>query len=102
SSLSCHCSIRNLQPAVDDRKHLAHLRLRDAQRRVREERVPPHERVQAFLPEKLAERCHLLRRAIEGRQGRPLCAITDELDEPEETDRPRGPDRWMPPRQLVH
>src|SRR5262245_20512555 len=46
------------QPLVDDRKRFGELRLRDAQRRIREEAIPSHERVEALFAEELAERLH--------------------------------------------
>src|SRR5713101_2072262 len=60
-----HRFVGDLQRTVDDRERVAQLRFRDAQRRVREEGVPAHERVEPFLPEELAERRHLVRRAVE-------------------------------------
>src|SRR5438093_1280455 len=50
-SMSLHRFIRNVQPAIDDCKRLTHLLLGDAERRVREERVPPHEGVEPLLAE---------------------------------------------------
>ena len=46
--------VGDLEPAIDDCKGVAHLGLGDAERRVCEERVPPHESVEAFLPEEFA------------------------------------------------
>src|SRR5262245_59562867 len=85
-------SIRDLQPAIDDRECLAQLGLGDAQRRVREERVPPDERVQSLLPEELRQRRHLLRRAVERRERRLLRPVAYQLDQAEEADRSRGTD----------
>src|SRR5215813_5995660 len=54
-NLRCRClgnlcsldgAVRYLQSAIDDCERVAHLLLGDAERRIREERVPPHERVE--------------------------------------------------------
>ena len=66
-----------------------------AQRRIREERVPANERVQALVAEMLAERLHLRRAAVERRHRLHRRAIPDELDDAEEADRANGADRWM-------
>src|SRR6266849_3906223 len=80
-----HCLVGDFEATVDDREGLAHLRLGDAQWRVGEERVPAHERVEPFLPEELAERRHLLRRAVERRERDRFRVVAHELDEAEET-----------------
>src|SRR5690606_26812616 len=51
--------VRLLQRTVDDCEAFVELLLRDRQRRVREERVPAHERVEPMLAEERAERLHL-------------------------------------------
>lgn len=56
---SSHRPIRHLQRAIDNRETLTQLVFGNRQRRIREEVVPPHERIQAFLAEEPAEFGHL-------------------------------------------
>ena len=65
-------------------KPSAKLLLGDAQRRVRVDRVVGDHRVQAVLAEELADRLHLVRRAVERRQRRPRVAAADEVQDPEQ------------------
>src|SRR5947208_2163681 len=84
--------VRDRQAAIDDRKPLSQIVLGDAQRRVREEGVPSHERVEAVRAEELAERGHLGRRAAEGRERFTRLAVADQLDDAEEADGADGAD----------
>ena len=67
-----------------------------AERRIREERVPSHERVQALLPEEPDQRPISGERAVERRHAAPASArFLIELDDAEETDRADRADRRM-------
>src|SRR5436305_14438260 len=72
NSLILNCGVSDLQPAVDDPKCLAQFGFGDAERRVREERVPPQEGVEPLLAEETSERRHPVRGAVERSQGEPF------------------------------
>src|SRR5215213_2612252 len=48
-----------VQALVDDRERFGELGFGDAQRRIGEEAVPAHERIETFLAEEFTERLHL-------------------------------------------
>src|SRR4029079_4620018 len=77
------CPVRNLKALIDDRKRFTHVRFGDAQRRIGEERVPTHERIESVFAEEPPQGGHLVRRAVERRQRLPRGAVSNELDEPE-------------------
>jgi hypothetical protein len=52
--------IRDLQPAINNRKRLAQLHFINAKRRIGEERVPAHQRVESLLAEEAPEGGHLV------------------------------------------
>src|SRR5215203_5229474 len=82
---SGNCAVRDLESLVDDRESLAQLSFRYTKRWIREKRIPPHECVKTFLPEKLSERLHLRRRSIERRHRLTCRAIPDQLHDPKES-----------------
>src|SRR5437762_14258037 len=84
NSLILNCGVSDLQPAVDDRKCLAQFGFGDAERRVREERIPSQEGVEPLLAEEAAERRHLLRGAVERGERDLLRLVAHELGEPGE------------------
>src|SRR5580658_664270 len=92
--------ISNKQPAIDDLKRLAQLLLVDAQRRVGEESVPAHERVQPLLAEEAAKRSHLLRRTVERSHRLPRLAVANQFDDAEQSNRAHGAHRRMLGLQL--
>jgi len=68
SGLILHRFVGNLQATIDDGKTFAKLLFVDAQRRVREEGIPSHKGVKAFLAEELSQSCHFVRSSVEGRE----------------------------------
>src|SRR5262249_4760250 len=74
-----HCAIRDVQCAVDDREALAELVLVDAKRWIREERVPPNERVKAFAAEEPGQFPHLCRRSAKWRERFPRSLVANQL-----------------------
>src|SRR5438876_3176920 len=78
-------AVGNLQSLVDDREGFAHFCFGDTQRRIGEEGIPTHERVETFLTEIFSERLHLRRGAIERRQRLERLMISHQLDDAKET-----------------
>src|SRR4029453_8321995 len=87
---ACHFRIRDRETTVDDDESLSELLLPDAEGRVREERIPSYERIQALLPEVPTKRTHLRRAGVEGRHGFPRLPIAYQLHDAEQTN---GADR---------
>src|SRR5882724_5042086 len=98
---SLNSAIRDLQSLIDDRERLAHLGFSYTQRRVREERVPPHKRVEPFLTKELAERLHLLRGAVEGRHRFSCLRISHQLDDSEKPNVARRAHRRVTTLQIL-
>src|SRR5688572_13299431 len=92
----CNCRIGYRKPTVDDGETLTQLSLGNAQRRIREEIIPPDKRKETVLPEEISECGHLRRCAVEWRHRFPCLLAAHELDDPEQSDRSDSTHRWMP------
>src|SRR5690242_15359102 len=77
--------VRDLQPAIDNRERLAQLGFRDTKRRIREERVPTHKRVESLFAEELAQRLHLGCSAVKWRERFARLSISDQLKNSKQT-----------------
>src|SRR5262245_58070546 len=78
--------VGDVEGAIDDLEALGELLLGDAQRRVRMDRVVRSERVEVVVAEELADRLHLVGRAVVRGQRRPRIARPDEVDDPEQAE----------------
>src|SRR5437762_9313439 len=80
------------ESSIDDRKCLAQLGFRNAQRRVREEIIPTNDGRKALLPEEGGQCRHLRRRAIERRHRFECVTVANELDDAKQPNRSDGAD----------
>src|SRR5882672_4527996 len=92
-NMSVNRLVRDVEAAVDDRERFAQLCFGDAQRRIGEERVPAHERVEPFLPEESRERLHLVGGAVERRERCLFRLVAHQLDQAEQSNRSCRADR---------
>src|SRR5438132_6111655 len=93
--------VRDVERLVDDLESLRQFLLVDAQRWVRHDRVPADEGVEALLAQRLRDRLHRLRGSVEGSERLHGFTVFHQLEDAEETDRPREADRWMLPPELL-
>src|SRR5579864_9061206 len=87
SRLSPERAVADLKRRVEDLEALVELGLGDAERWAGHDRVPPDERVHAGVGQRLADRLHLRRSAIEGGKRLHRVAVAHQLERAEETDR---------------
>src|ERR1700676_26514 len=99
-SLVLNRFVRNLEAFVDDGKRLAQLLLVDAQRRIRIESIPAHQRVKPLLAEEAPKRAHFVGRAVKRSHWLTRLAAANKLYDAEQTDRPHRSDRGMFSLQL--
>src|SRR5688500_20342031 len=78
--------VRDFQSAINDLERFAQLLLCDGERRVGEEIVPVHERVESLVSKERTKTLHLRARSVKRSHGLARFAIADELEDAEETD----------------